>query len=80
MITNGGDSAVSYTLDTIPPTVTISSTGGLTNQASQAISGTVTVGDLPHRHPETHIVQHFQLLGPTRRLGILRTSTTPAAR
>jgi autotransporter-associated beta strand protein len=31
--------------DTTPPTVTITSTGGLTNHAAQTISGTVDVGD-----------------------------------
>jgi hypothetical protein len=38
----GTSAAVSYTLDTAPPTVAISSTGGLTNKASQTISGTVS--------------------------------------
>jgi ABC-type iron transport system FetAB ATPase subunit len=37
----GASSAVVFTLDTIPPVVSISSAGGLTNQASQTISGTV---------------------------------------
>jgi hypothetical protein len=38
----GLSTPVVYTLDTIPPTVTISSAGGQTNVASQTISGTVT--------------------------------------
>ena len=38
----GTSAAVSYTLDTTAPTVAITSTGGVTNQASQMISGTVT--------------------------------------
>ena len=38
----GTSAAVSYTLDTTAPTVTITSRGGVTNQASQSISGTVT--------------------------------------
>ena len=38
----GSSAAVSYTLDTTAPTVAITSTGGVTNQASQLISGTVT--------------------------------------
>ena len=33
---------VVFTLDTVAPTVAISTSGGLTNQASQTISGTVT--------------------------------------
>ncbi|HLG85041.1 MAG TPA: Ig-like domain-containing protein [Bradyrhizobium sp.] len=40
---NTGTSApVAFTLDTIPPTVTIGTTGGTTSQATQTISGTVT--------------------------------------
>ena len=41
---NGGEagSSSSFTVDTLPPTVTISSSGGVTNQASQSISGTVS--------------------------------------
>ncbi len=43
---NTGSSApVVLTLDTVAPTVTISSSGGLTNQATQTISGTVTAGE-----------------------------------
>jgi hypothetical protein len=38
----GTSSPVVFTLDTVPPTVSITTTGGLTNQASQTISGTVT--------------------------------------
>ena len=36
---------LSFTLDTIPPTVTISSSGGLTNQATQTISGNLAAGE-----------------------------------
>ena len=43
---NTGISApVVFTLDTIAPTVTISSSGGLTNQATHTISGTVAAGE-----------------------------------
>jgi hypothetical protein len=38
----GISSPVVFTLDTVLPTVSITTTGGLTNQASQTISGTVT--------------------------------------
>jgi Bacterial Ig-like domain len=38
----GSSTPVVFTLDTVPPTVAISTAGGLTNQASQTISGTVT--------------------------------------
>ncbi len=41
----GTSSTVGFTLDTIAPVVAISSTGGLTNQPAQAISGTVDVAD-----------------------------------
>ncbi|MBV8092477.1 MAG: hypothetical protein JO110_04440, partial [Acetobacteraceae bacterium] len=37
----GTSTAVTYTLDTTPPTVAITSAGGLTNQAAQTIAGTV---------------------------------------
>jgi Bacterial Ig-like domain len=43
----GISSPVVFTLDTVPPTVTITSAGGLTNQASQTISGTVTATEAP---------------------------------
>jgi hypothetical protein len=39
---NSTTSALSIALDTAPPTVTISTSGTATNQATQAISGTVT--------------------------------------
>jgi hypothetical protein len=44
-----GTGATTITLDTIPPTVTIATAGGLTNQAKQTISGTVTAapGEAP---------------------------------
>ncbi len=43
---NTGTSApVSYTLDTAAPVVAITSAGGLTNQASQTVSGTVDLAD-----------------------------------
>jgi serralysin len=38
----GASAAVVYTLDTVAPTLTITSAGGSTSQASQTISGTVT--------------------------------------
>jgi hypothetical protein len=38
----GASAAMVYTLDTVAPTVTITSAGGSTSQASQTISGTVT--------------------------------------
>ncbi len=38
----GSSSAVAYTLDTQTPAIAITSVGGLTNQASQTIGGTVT--------------------------------------
>ena len=41
----GTSAAVAYTLDTVPPTVTIASAGGLTNQATQTITGMVTAGE-----------------------------------
>ncbi|UQR65125.1 Ig-like domain-containing protein [Bradyrhizobium sp. C-145] len=41
----GTSNAVVFTLDTVAPTVTITSSGGLTNQASQTIVGTVDVAD-----------------------------------
>ena len=41
----GTSAAVAYTLDTVPPTVTITSAGGLTNQATQTITGMVTAGE-----------------------------------
>jgi hypothetical protein len=37
----------SVSLETIPPTVSISTSGGLTNQASQTIYGTVTTSEAP---------------------------------
>ena len=37
----GTSAAVAYTLDTVAPTVAITSSGGLTNQATQTIAGTV---------------------------------------
>ena len=37
----GKSGTVTYTLNTVAPTVTITSSGGLTNQAAQTISGTV---------------------------------------
>ena len=37
----GSSTPLVFTLDTVAPTVTISTSGGLTNQASQTISGTV---------------------------------------
>ena len=43
----GSSGAVVFTLDTIPPTVAISTSGGLTNKASQTISGTVTASEAP---------------------------------
>ena len=44
---NTGMSApVVFTLDTVPPTVSIGNAGTLTNQASQTISGTVDVADI----------------------------------
>jgi hypothetical protein len=39
-------SALNVTLDTTPPLVTISGSGGSTNQATQTISGTVDVADI----------------------------------
>jgi RHS repeat-associated protein len=41
----GTSSPVVFTLDTIPPTVSITTTGGLTNQANQTISGKVAAGE-----------------------------------
>ena len=38
----GSSSPVVFTLDTVPPTVAISTTGATTNQTTQTISGTVT--------------------------------------
>ncbi|WP_342165029.1 beta strand repeat-containing protein [Methylobacterium sp. SD21] len=43
--TVGTSAAVTYTLDTTAPTITLTSAGGLTNQASQTISGTVGAQD-----------------------------------
>src|SRR5260221_4599665 len=37
----GASTPVVFTLDTVPPTVAISTAGGVTNQATHAISGTV---------------------------------------
>jgi hypothetical protein len=42
----GTSNAVVYTLDTIPPTVAISSAGGPTNHPTQTVSGTVDVADV----------------------------------
>jgi hypothetical protein len=41
----GTSSPVTYTLDTIPPTLTVVSTGVLTNQTTQTISGTIDAAD-----------------------------------
>jgi hypothetical protein len=41
----GVSGAVTYTLDATPPTVAITSTGGLTNQPAQTLTGTVDVAD-----------------------------------
>ena len=41
----GTSSAATYTLDTIAPTLAITSTGGLTNQTTQTISGTIDAAD-----------------------------------
>src|SRR5262249_58926112 len=41
----GTSNAVMFTLDTVAPTVAITSSGGVTNQANQTISGTVGVAD-----------------------------------
>ena len=41
----GTSSTAGYTLDTVAPVVAITSTGGLTNQASQTVSGTVDLAD-----------------------------------
>ena len=41
----GSSTPVVFTLDTIAPTVAITSSGGLTNQATQTISGTVAAGE-----------------------------------
>ena len=41
----GGSTPVVFTLDTVAPTVAISTAGATTNQTSQTISGTVTAGD-----------------------------------
>jgi hypothetical protein len=43
----GASSAVVFTVDTIPPTASIATPGGLTNKASQTISGTVTASEAP---------------------------------
>ena len=43
----GSSTAVEFTLDTIPPAVSITTSGGLTNKASQTISGTVTASEAP---------------------------------
>ncbi|MBN9560166.1 MAG: Ig-like domain repeat protein [Alphaproteobacteria bacterium] len=40
----GTSSAISYTLDTTPPAVTIASSGGPVNQASQTVIGTAEAG------------------------------------
>src|SRR5258708_7081820 len=42
---NSITSALSFTLDTVPPTVAISATGTVTNQATHTISGTVAAGE-----------------------------------
>ena len=41
----GTSGSVTYTLDTVPPTLTISSTGGTSNQTMQTISGTIDSAD-----------------------------------
>ncbi|MGD0763762.1 MAG: choice-of-anchor tandem repeat GloVer-containing protein, partial [Roseiarcus sp.] len=41
----GTSNAVTYTLDTIAPVLTITNTGGLTNQIGQTISGTIDPAD-----------------------------------
>ena len=41
----GESSALALTLDTTPPTLTIGSQGGLTNQKSQTIAGTIDAAD-----------------------------------
>ena len=41
----GVSGSVTYTLDTPPPVVAITSTGGLTNHPTQTISGTVDMAD-----------------------------------
>src|SRR5260221_448284 len=41
----GASTPVVFTLDTVPPTVAISTAGGVTNQATHAISGTVAAGE-----------------------------------
>jgi large repetitive protein len=41
----GSSTPVGFTLDTVPPTVTIATGGATTNQASQTISGSVTAGE-----------------------------------
>ena len=41
----GSSTPVALTLDTLPPTVLISTTGATTNQATQTISGTVAAGE-----------------------------------
>jgi tryptophan-rich protein/subtilase family protein/Big-like domain-containing protein len=41
----GTSSSVTYTLDTIAPTLAITGTGHLTNQTTQTISGTIDAGD-----------------------------------
>ena len=45
----GASAVVTFTLDTIPPTVTITSIGGLTDQVTQTMTGTVTAaaGEAP---------------------------------
>ena len=43
----GSSTAVVFTLDTIPPTVSIATSGGVTNRASQTISGTVIGSEAP---------------------------------
>ncbi len=41
----GTSSPVTYTFDTIAPTLTIASSGGLTNQLTQTVSGTIDAAD-----------------------------------
>ena len=41
----GSSTPVAFTLDTLPPTVAITSSGATTNQATQTISGTVAAGE-----------------------------------
>jgi Ca2+-binding RTX toxin-like protein len=43
---NTGTASLTFTLDTTPPLVSITSTGGLTNHPTQTVSGTVDVTDV----------------------------------